>query len=162
MDVSVSSLAHLKAHLRGRVVVLGIGNTLRSDDAAGSLLASRLKGRLPYSVYDAGVAPENYCGVIVREKPDTIILIDAVAFGGAPGAFQVVEAEALTSHNLFATHNTSVGMVINYLRTNCQADIIGLIIQPKQIGFGDSLSEEVAATLTQLEAFLYEAAKETR
>lgn len=50
-------LDYLKSHLKGKVVILGIGNTLRSDDGVGSILASCIKDKVSYTVYDIGVSP---------------------------------------------------------------------------------------------------------
>ena len=150
-------LDHLKEHLKGKVAILGIGSTLRSDDAVGSLLAARLRNKVPYQVFDAGSSPENYLGAIIREKPDTVVLIDAVDFGGKPGEFRVSEAEDIKTVNFFLTHNASISLAINYLQTHLKADIIILIIQPKTISFGDTLSPEVAKTLDYLEQWFYDA-----
>ena len=144
-------LDHLKAHLSGKIIILGIGNTLRSDDAAGSVLASRLQGKIPFTVYDTGANPENYLEKIVKERPDNLVIIDAADFGGKPGEFRVLEAEDLKTVNLFSTHNTSVELLTNYLQSQIKVDIIILIIQPKSIAFGDQLSPEVAGAINKLE-----------
>jgi hydrogenase 3 maturation protease len=150
----------LKSRLRGKVVILGMGNTLRSDDAAGSLLAARIKDRVSYTVYDAGQSPENYLEKIIKEKPDTILIIDAVDFGGKPGEFRLMEARDLKTVNLFSTHNASISLAINYLKNNLQADIIILIIQPKGISFGEGLSQQISETLNRLENCFYDTDKE--
>ncbi len=152
----MDALEHLKAHLKGRAVILGIGNALRSDDGIGSLLAGRIKDKIPYPVYDAGASPENYLGKIVKESPDNIIIIDAVDFGGKPGEFRVIEGQELQTTNLFSTHNASISMVINYLKSNLKADIIILMIQPKSVSFGDKLSLEVQGAINKLEDWFYE------
>jgi hydrogenase 3 maturation protease len=59
-------LDHLKPYLKGKVVILGVGNTLRSDDGVGSLLAKRIKEKVPFIVWDTGVSPENYLGKAVN------------------------------------------------------------------------------------------------
>jgi hydrogenase 3 maturation protease len=148
-------LGHLKSHLIGKVVILGLGNVLRSDDGAGSILASRLKEKVPYMVYDAGVSPENYLGKIIQEQPNNIIIIDAVDFGGKPGEFREMEAGQLKTTNLFSTHNASIALTINYLQNNLKVDIIILTIQPKSIAFGDRLSPEVTQALVKLEDWFY-------
>jgi hydrogenase 3 maturation protease len=144
-------LEHLKSHLKGKVTILGIGNTLRSDDGVGSLLANRIKDKVPYIVYDAGPNPENYLGKIIKDGPDNIVIIDAVDFSGNPGEFKVLEGEDLKTVNLFSTHNASIELTINYLQSQIKVDIIILIIQPKTIAFGDKISPEVSETLTRLE-----------
>jgi len=130
---------------------VGIGNTLKSDDGVGSLLAIRIKDKVPYIVYDAGTSPENYLGKIIKDKPDNIVLIDAVDFGGTPGEFRELESEEVKTINLFSTHNASISLTINYLQTNLKVDIIVLIIQPKSLKFGDQLSPEISAALDKLE-----------
>ena len=144
-------LDHLKSHLKGKVAILGIGNTLRSDDGIGSILASRIKDKVPYTVYDAGPSPENYLEKIIKEKPDSILIIDAVDFGGEPGEVREVEGDDIKTVNLFSTHNASISLTINYLQNNLKIDIIILIIQPKTIIFGDNLSPEITDTLNILE-----------
>jgi len=155
-------LDHLKYHLKGKVVILGIGNTMRSDDGVGSLLAGRIKDKVPFVVFDAGVSPENYLEKAIKEKPDTIVIIDAVDFGGRPGEFRVLETSDVKTTNLFTTHNASISLTINYLQSNLKVDIIILIIQPKSISFGDKLSQEVTDTLNTLESWFYGTGKEER
>ena len=155
-------LGHLKSHLQGKVIILGIGNTLRSDDGAGSILASRIKDGVPFLVWDAGLNPENYLNRIIKEKPDTLVLIDAADFGGEAGELRIMEAEEIQTSNLFSTHNASLSLLINYLQSNIKTNIIVLIIQPKTIALGDTLSPEVSAVLNSLENFFYVQAKEAQ
>ena len=146
-------LEHLKLHLAGKVVILGIGNILQSDDGVGSILASRIKDKVPYIVYDVGLSPENYLGKIIKDKPDNIVIIDAADFGGRPGEFKEIEGQDLKAANLFSTHNASISLTINYLQNNLKANIIVLIIQPKTIALGDKLNPEIEDTLNSLEGW---------
>ena len=146
-------LEHLRAHLSGKVVILGIGSTLRSDDGIGSILASRIQGKIPHIVYDASTSPENYLGKIIKDKPDNIVIIDAVDFGGTPGEFCEAEGGSVETTNFFSTHNASISLAINYLQKNLKVDIIVLMIQPKVLAFGDKLSPELDKTLNVLEGW---------
>jgi len=157
----VNTLEHVKEHLKGKVVILGIGNTLRSDDGVGSLLASRIKEKVPYVVYDAGASPENYLEKIIKDNPENIVIIDAADFGGKPGEIAVLENEQFQSVNLFSTHNASLYLTINYLQSQIKPNIIILVIQPKTIKFGDELSPEAAKVLEELEEW-FSAAEEKR
>lgn len=150
------SLEHLKAHLSGTVVILGIGNTLRCDDGAGSILASRIKDKLSFIVYDAGSSPENYLGKIIKDAPSTVVIIDAGDLGLAAGAFGILEPDSFQTTNLFSTHNSSLSLIINYLQTHLKTDIILLIIQPHNLSFGDNLSPAVSDTLIKLETWFIE------
>ncbi|MCX5701993.1 MAG: hydrogenase 3 maturation endopeptidase HyCI [Candidatus Omnitrophica bacterium] len=145
-------LDHLKFHLKGKVVILGIGNVVRGDDGVGSVLASRIKEKVPFKVFYAETSPENYLEKIIKEEPDNIIIIDAVDFGVNPGEFQVLESQDVKIANLFSTHNASISLSINYLQSNLKADIIVLIIQPKSINLGDELSSEVSEAINKIES----------
>ena len=151
----METLTHLFSHLKGKVGVLGIGNTLRSDDGVGSLLAVRIKEKVRFTVYDAGSSPENYLGKIIKDNPGTVLIIDAVDSGGQPGNFRIWEKEEFKTVNLFSTHNASLSLTINYLQSHIKADILILGIQPKTLAFGDILSPEVHGALTQLEHWFY-------
>lgn len=142
-------------NLSGKVVVVGIGNTLRSDDGIGSLVAARINGKTPFLVFDSGINPENYLGKIIGENPATVVIVDAVDFGGRPGEIRVLEPKDFKTSNLFCTHNASISVVINFLQENLPLDIIILAVQPKSIVFGDKLSPEVTLALSTLENWFY-------
>jgi len=145
--------SHLKLHLSGKIIILGIGNRLRSDDAAGSVLAERLQKIAGLICFDSQGSPENYLGKIIKEKPDNIVILDAADFGGEPGDFRVFEPQDFQTANFFSTHNASISLTINYLQSNLSADIIILAIQPKDIAFGDTLSPEVEKSIAVLESW---------
>lgn len=155
-------LDHLKAHLKGKAVILGIGNTLQSDDGVGSILACRIKDKVPFIVYDSGSSPENYLGRIIKDKPDDIVLIDAVDFSAKPGEFNIFEGSDIETVNFFSTHDASISLAINYLQNNLKVDIIVLAVQPKTVKFGDNLTPEVSQTLEKLENWFYENYKKER
>lgn len=155
-------LERLRPYLNRRVLIVGLGNRLRSDDGAGSILAGRLKSKGIYSVFDVETAFENYLGKFIKEDPESIIIIDAADFGGKPGEFREIGTDELETAGFYSTHDASLSMSINYLQTHIAADIIILAIQPKITVFGEKLSREVAKTLDILENWFYEQAKEKR
>jgi len=155
---NLSALVHLKLHLAARAVIVGIGNTLRSDDGIGSLLAARLEDKTPYIVYDAGASPENYLGKIIKDQPEVILLVDAVDFGGEAGEFRIFEGEEIQAVNFFSTHDASLSLAINYLQESLKTvEVIVLAIQPKALAFGDKLSPQLAQTLETLEKWFINA-----
>ena len=149
-------LDELKLKLKGKVLLLGMGNPLKSDDGLGTVLCARLRGRLKAEVFAAGVVPENYLSKIVRLKPDTILIIDAADFAGVPGEIRLFSPMQIQSLNFFSTHNMSPSLMINYLQDSTQAQIVFLAIQPKYIGFGESLSSEIGRSFLKLEDFFLE------
>jgi hydrogenase 3 maturation protease len=127
--------------LKGKAVIFCLGNPDRGDDGAGHAIAGAIKGKAAYEVIDAGVAPENYTGVIKRLNPDTILIIDAVHFDGLPGEIRLFSGDDLRSGKV-STHDVSPKLLIEYLRESTKAGIYVLGIKPKSNKLGEVLSEE--------------------
>jgi hydrogenase 3 maturation protease len=139
----------LQAALSGRAVLLGVGNRMRGDDAAGSLLADRLASRIPVMVVDGGSAPENVVEHIASHRPDTVVLLDAVDFGGKPGEVRFFDGASVGAGGL-STHALSLEAVAEYLRSRGGTRVCMLGIQPARVALGEGLSPEVADSLTRL------------
>ncbi len=139
----------LKDILKGKIVTLCLGNIDRGDDGVGPHIAGLLKGKVSYEVIDAGVAPENYTGVIKRAKPDTIIIIDAIHFEGRAGEVRIFSGAELCSGKI-STHDVSPKLLIEYLASSTDANIYIVGIKPGSNKFGQGLSREVAKTAQSL------------
>lgn len=148
----------LKARLKGKVVILGIGNPLKGDDGFGPELVKRLKGRVSAALIDGGTAPESYLEVIANLKPDTIMVVDAVHFDGSPGELRLLSSKDIFSAGL-STHNLSPKVLMDFLNQRCSADVFMLAVQPKLIEFGAEMSGEVKRKVERLEALLSETLK---
>jgi len=138
------------------VVILGVGNTLKGDDAAGPLVCERLSGRVSATVIDAGAVPENYIGPVLEALPDVLFVVDAVDFGGRPGQIRVCMPEEIRGF-AFSTHALSLHLSIELIcrETNLEVRVIG--IQASGTKLGDCLSpavrdaaETLADTLIEL------------
>jgi hydrogenase maturation protease len=76
------------------LLVLGIGNRLLQDDAAGPLVVDALRDCLPNGArldggtMGLGLLPEIECS-------DALIVVDAARFGAEPGTVRVFEGEAM-------------------------------------------------------------------
>ncbi|MCX6992282.1 MAG: hydrogenase 3 maturation endopeptidase HyCI [Kiritimatiellaeota bacterium] len=143
----------LRQKLQGKVCVLGIGNRLKGDDAAGPELIDRITGRSRFHCLDAGVAPENYLEKIVRIGPDTILLVDAIDFGGAAGSCRLFAADQITGGGL-SSHALSLRMTCDYLQQRIKVHIFILGIQPAQVNMNGPLSAAVSAAVEKLAAEL--------
>jgi hydrogenase 3 maturation protease len=140
----------LRAILTPATVIVGVGNRLRGDDAAGVALVDRIAGRVRLACIDAGVAPENCLGKIVSLSPDTVLLVDAADFGGSAGEARVVGPADLAAGGI-STHGLSLSMVSEYLRARTGARIFVVAIQPGVIALGEEgLSPAVAAAVGEL------------
>ncbi|MCM8765351.1 MAG: hydrogenase 3 maturation endopeptidase HyCI [Candidatus Omnitrophica bacterium] len=148
--MEIDILERLKKSLVGKVVILGIGNPLRGDDAFGSLFAEELMGKISLIVLNGGSNPENLLGKIIQENPDTILFVDAVDLGRNWGDTSLFEADEVKASLFFFTHNSSLRLIFDFLKENTQAKIHLLAIQPKSINLGDKLSAEIEEKLNFL------------
>lgn len=137
-------------NLKFPVILLGVGNRHRGDDAAGSVLAERLRSLKKITVMDTGETPENYTYEVKKVAPKTVLFADAVDVGVEPGQVVFLEPCQLTQQR-FSTHRPSLRLVMDYLANETGAQIFLLGMQPKSINPGAPLSAEVNNTLLQLE-----------
>jgi hydrogenase maturation protease HycI len=126
-----------------RLAVLGIGSELRSDDAAGVMIARRLSARLPERdnllILDTGAVPESFTGPVRRFKPDFVLLIDAADLGLDPGSIEVLPWHAAGGFSA-ATHALPVSVLAEYLnqQLGCQVYLLG--IQPASLNFLEKMT----------------------
>ncbi len=146
-------LMRLKDILKGKVVILCVGNIERGDDGLGPYFSGAIKGRVPYEVIDAGSAPENWTGVVAGLKPDTIVMVDAIYFEGEPGEIKIFSGEDLRSGKI-STHDVSPKLLIEYLKESTKADIYILGIKPESNKLGEGLSPCIKASLDSLSKML--------
>jgi hydrogenase 3 maturation protease len=145
----------LKEFLKNRqkLVVLGIGNDMRGDDALGSLLARKLSNLLKdnqdVTVYDAGTVPENFTGAIKKDNPSHIILIDAVDMKETPGCIRLIAKDEIANYSI-STHALPLSFLIRYLESTGTAHTLLLGIQPKNMDLSDEISIEVEKSITYL------------
>lgn len=139
--------------LKGKVVIIGVGNALKGDDALGPALVGRIAGRTRAVTIDAGSAPENHTRAITRERPDTILIVDAVDLDGQAGEAELLREEDIMKGG-FSTHTISPHLFIQYLAAETGADIYLLGVQPKDVAFGSGISEPVMRALDDIERLL--------
>ncbi len=147
---------NFKDLLKGKVVILGIGNVLRGDDGFGPTLINRLKGNVNAVCIDAGSAPENHIGSIVKEEPDTILIVDAVHLDLMPGEYEFLKKSDILRCG-FTTHDISPNMFIEYLEKETCASIYMLGIQPQSLSLGDEMSGVLKKRLDELSKLIIEA-----
>jgi len=131
-------------------VIVGIGNVLKGDDAAGPLVCEKLRqANVSAHVIDAGTVPENYIRTIIRKKPQNLLLIDAIDFGGESGEIRVFKPEQLSSL-VISTHTLSPRIFIDMIRKSIELDVYCIGIQPAQTQLGTPVSEQVSKAIQQL------------
>ena len=142
--------------LKGKTIIVGIGNILKGDDAFGPILIERLNGKIKALCIDAGTAPENYAGKITKENPDSVVLVDAAHLELDAGAYDILRKDDLVKCG-FTTHDLSPVMFIEFLEKECKADIYMLAVQPESLGFGEEMTERVKKALDEIEQLVMEA-----
>lgn len=143
----------LRRRLTGHVVVVGIGNRLRGDDAAGCLVAGRLQETPLATVLMGEEAPERLAGQIAEARPDVIVLVDAVDLGARPGSCALLEEDQLLAY-MPSTHRLPLGILMRLLQWETAADVLLLAIQPGELALGAPVSPQVQAAVTALAAIV--------
>lgn len=147
----------LRSNLAGsdgslRLAIVGIGNEMLSDDAAGSVVARTLRARNGAGgiyqplVIDAGVAPENITRDLRDFKPCLIVFIDAADMGEAPGTVRWIAMDEIDGMSA-STHRMPISMLTQYLTLELNCDIVLLGIQPASVEMGEGLSDPVCRSV---------------
>jgi len=136
-------------------LVLGLGNTLLSDEAVGVEVVRRLEaeGEMPGVVFmDGGTLSFTLAGTIADSS--RLIVVDAAAMGARPGTVKVFEAEAMDrqlSGKGKSVHEVSLLDLMDIARLTdtlpARRALVG--IQPGRVDWGDDLSPAVAAALPE-------------
>ncbi len=146
-------LESMSNRLKGKVMILGVGNPLRGDDGAGPYLIEQLKGQVDATLLDCEEVPENFLGKIAENQPNSILIIDAVDLGENPGAVAILEEDKLEGTS-WSTHHPSLKLFINCVKADTGSNVLVLGIQPKSVQFGSAISDEVKETLVLLQQII--------
>ena len=96
-----------KGRGQGRLLVIGLGNTLLTDDGVGIYVARELARRLPeVEVKESSVGGLELLDTI--RGWDHVILIDAIMTGAQPGILMKVRAEELRGGSAMTRHQVSL------------------------------------------------------
>jgi len=142
--------------LKGKTVIFGIGNTLRGDDGLGSVLVNTIAGKIDALCLDGGNAPENYLGKILKERPDTLLIIDALHLGEQPGTFKLLKPDELRV-SYFSTHSIPLRILIEYLEDELHSDIYIIGVQPSSLTLGEPISEPVKKAIQRIATLIIQA-----
>jgi len=142
-----------------RIVVLAVGNTSKSDDAAGLLCAQELKkliggkARSRLKILLGHETPENATGEIRKFRPDLVLIFDAARGEHKPGTVFIVGKNQIEDDSL-STHTVSLGLLVAYLEETIGCKVTVLGIQPLNLGLGENVSLPVKRAAEKLAAFI--------
>jgi hydrogenase maturation protease len=140
-----------------RLVVIGIGNADRGDDAFGRIVAWRLRGRLHEHVHLIDHDGEAAALVDHLGGADAAILIDAAVSDGAPGEicrFDVARGPlpaaryGLSTHGLGLAEAVELARILGKLPGRC----VVYTVEARSFGLGDALWPAVARAVDDVVA----------
>jgi len=133
-----------------RTVLLGVGNELQADDAAGLLVIRALTARLGSSpvvlLLEGGVAPENFTGKIRKFAPKRVIIVDAADMDAEAGVVDWVGLDQIDGFSA-SSHIMPLSVLAKFLSEDmgCLVNVIGIQAQTLEMGEAVSLPVQKAA-----------------
>ncbi len=149
-----------EGHPVGGALILGVGNTLLSDEGAGvhalHALHEKLRDRAGLTFLDGGTLSFTLAGPIADN--DALIVLDTAQLHAAPGALRVFEGAEmdafLTTGPKTSVHEVSLMEVLGIARIQDRLPqrraLIG--VQPECLSWGTEPTEAVAASLPAMVA----------
>lgn len=129
-----------------KLVVLGVGNELKSDDGVGPFIIKKLKEENIENknllFIDAKTVPENFTGKIRKEKPTHLIIVDACLMDSNPGDMQIVNKYEFANIGI-STHSMSLSFFVRYLEKDTEIRIIFVGIEPETMEWGEKPTSKV-------------------
>ncbi len=146
-----------------KVAIMGVGNDLRGDDAAGLEVVRTLKLSSDFKniiqIIDAGSVPENYSELIREFRATHLIIIDAAVMNGYPGEIRLIDEDQI-GDVFISTHRLPLNLLSTFLKNSTGTKTIFIGIQPKSVGFGETITEEVSQSVKLVVALLKEVVEE--
>ena len=140
-----------------RLVIMGVGNPMRRDDALGLELVRALRGRVPEQVVllECGPVPENFLGQVIRAEPTHVLMVDAALIRGRPGQAKLIGPEEARGMAI-STHKLPPRLLADLIRRSTGAEVAILAVRPSDVGFGEGLSPEVREAIARLAELISE------
>ena len=138
-----------KAQKADPILIIGIGNDYRSDDAVGLLVARELRKQVPTQVRVVECAEAGFELIEMWDGAHSVIIVDAVCSGTDPGTIHRIEVhkQPLPSYLFrYSTHGFNVADSIELARTLGKLPPHMVVFGIECINFdhGSGLSEDMA------------------
>jgi hydrogenase 3 maturation protease len=138
-----------------------LGNDGLGDDGFGLQLAEALRAAGQDQAHTAGATPERWLASNELEGVDNLVFLDAVEFGGEPGAVVFLDAGQMSARfPQVSTHKLSLGLLAKWAEANGRTKAWLLGVQPGALRPGASLTPEVELTLGLLRELVCEGLEE--
>jgi len=154
----------LPAFCRARLLILGVGNVLFSDDGFGPAVVEHLARycHVPDDVYvmdvGTGVRKLLFTLALSEERPEEIVIVDAVDWGLEVGSIHEIPVEDLPAAKVddFSLHQVPTSNLLRELQDRCSVKITvivcdaGMIPQRIEPGLSPALQTAVAIGARQI------------
>lgn len=128
-----------------KLVLLGVGNPIKSDDSVGLYIADRLRKVLRSSprlrVRSAPSYPELILSRIDLQS-SRLLIFDAVETGRSAGSIVLASIKD-TEYGFFATHNLPLKLHPSVTENREKVSVLG--VQPGDLGIGEGMNPIVQA-----------------
>lgn len=132
-----------------RILFVGIGNLLKTDDGVGVYISSGIRNTTRISALTVEVSIENYIGKINSLDPDILVLIDCVDMKSSPGSCKLMPVSQIEDLT-FNTHNISLKRLSDFFKM----EVYLMGIQPEKVDFGENISYIVKEEADKLINFI--------
>ena len=128
-----------------KILFVGIGNALKSDDAIGIYICKNIEqtDNIKTLIVESGI--EKFVGKINSINPEVLILVDCTDFKKEPGFVDLIPIEQIQDFTV-NTHTISVKRISEFFEMKTY--ILG--IQPENVKFGEVFSEIVLSSANEL------------
>ncbi len=141
--------------------IIGIGNTLMSDDGAGVRVLEQLN-ELPDHVAVVELATGGMSLLHHLEKYQKVIIVDAVDFDGKPGEIRIFEPDDVTSVKTvgYSLHDLDILAVLKLANKlgSLPDSVVIAAVQPASLEMKEGLSQPVKNALPSLAHQIYQLA----
>lgn len=135
----LESLQHIFHPPYSKILIIAIGNYLRSDDGAGPRILDKLKETERVQLLNAETNIERYIDPIQQSCADVLLFLDCVHFGKEPGYSEILSIDKIEDHTMHS-HNISLKRMKEFFTV--PAYVLG--IQPGSLKVSEKMSEKVS------------------
>jgi hydrogenase 3 maturation protease len=132
------SFKQLESYIGKRILFVGVGNILRSDDGIGVYIVNRIVSNQTKYTLNVEVSLENYISTINKISPDVLILVDCIDFKQTPGYFNLLPIKDITE-TIIHSHHITLSRISDFFKM----PVLVLGIQPESLRVGEKLTERV-------------------
>ncbi len=132
----------LSAFQPEEIMFVGMGNSYKTDDAAGLFFVKYLKDMTEYThsqIINAGTNPENYLQQILMSEAKAIVFIDSALLGTEPGDIAWLTQEQIETVGI-SSHGYSLKLIEKFILSESEKVFLYLGIQPYSTSRGDKMS----------------------